>query len=77
MAAHKTRLTYNDVVATLPTLAPDEQISLLEVLSSVLKKAIQPSVKQHSLCELEGLGAEIWAKLNTEEYIRKERDSWN
>jgi len=38
MAAHKTRLTYNDVVATLPTLAPDEQISLLEVLSSVLKK---------------------------------------
>jgi len=77
MAAHKTRLTYNDVVATLPTLAPDEQISLLEVLSSVLKKAILPGVQKHSLCELEGLGAEMWSKLNTEDYIRKERDSWN
>ena len=42
MAAHKTRLTYADVVATLPTLAPDEQLNLLEVLSSVLRKAMQP-----------------------------------
>lgn len=77
MAARKARLTYHDVVAALPTLDPSEQISLLEVLSSVLKKAIQPSAKQHSLCDLEGLGAEIWSKLNSEDYIRKERDSWN
>lgn len=77
MAAHKTRLTYNDVVATLPTLAPDEQLNLLEVLSSVLKRALQPRVERHTLLELEGLGAGVWTKVNVEDYIRKERDSWN
>jgi hypothetical protein len=77
MAAHKTRLTYDDVVATLPTLAPAEQLNLLEVLSSVLKKAMQPEVKRHTLLELEGLGAEMWSKVNVEDYVRQERDSWN
>lgn len=77
MAAHKTRLTYNDVVATLPTLAPDEQLNLLEVLTSVLKKAMQPRVKRHTLLELEGLGAEVWSKVDVGDYIRQERDSWN
>lgn len=77
MAAHKTRLTYNDVVATLPTLALDEQLNLLEVLSSVLKKAMQPRVKRHNLLELEGLGADVWSKVNVDNYVRQERDSWN
>jgi hypothetical protein len=77
MAAHKTRLTYDDVVATLPTLAPEEQLNLLEVLSSVLRKAMQPEVKRHTLLELEGLGAELWSKVNVEDYVRQERDSWN
>ncbi|HBA72479.1 MAG: hypothetical protein A2X82_19960 [Geobacteraceae bacterium GWC2_55_20] len=77
MAAHKTRLTYNDVVATLPSLAPDEQLNLLEALSSVLKKAMLPGVKRHNLLELEGLGADVWSKVNIENYVRQERDSWN
>ena len=77
MAAHKARMTYNDVVATLPTLAPDEQLSLLEVLATVLKKAMQPRVKRHTLLELEGLGADVWAKVSAVDYIRQERDSWN
>lgn len=77
MGTHKSRLTYDDVVATLPTLAPDEQISLLEVLSSVLRKAVQPRARMHNLCELEGLGAELWSKVNACEYVRQERDSWD
>lgn len=77
MAAQKVRLTYDDIVATLPTLAPEEQLNLLEVLSSVLRKAMQPEVKRHTLLELEGLGAEMWSKVNVEDYIRQERDSWN
>ena len=77
MAVHKTRLTYNDMVATLPTLAPDEQLNLLEALSSILKKAMLPQAKRHTLLELEGLGADIWSKVDVEGYIRQERDSWN
>jgi hypothetical protein len=77
MTAYKSRLTYDDVIATLPTLAPDEQLNVLEVLSSLLKKAMQPKTKQHSLLELEGLGVAVWAKVNVGEYIRQERDSWS
>lgn len=77
MATHKSRMTYDDVVATLPTLAPDEQINLLEILSSVLRKAVLPRARQHHLGELEGLGSELWSKVNVCEYVRQERDSWN
>jgi len=78
VAAHKTRLTYDDVVATLPHLAPEEQLNLLEALSSALKKRIAPGkVKKHSLLELEGLGEGIWSKVDVDEYIKQERDSWH
>jgi hypothetical protein len=71
-------LTYNDVVATLPHLDPEEQLNLLEVLSSVLKKGITPKKpRRHSLLELEGLGEGTWSKVDVEEYVRRERDSWH
>lgn len=78
MAAHKSRMTYDDVVATLPHLDPEEQVNLLHILSAALKKAIAPhKARRHSLTELEGLGAEIWTKVKVEDYIRRERDSWD
>jgi len=78
VAAHKTHLTYDDVVATLPHLEPEEQLNLLEVLSSVLKQRIAPSkAGKHSLLELEGLGKGIWSKVDVDEYISRERDSWH
>jgi len=40
MPTQKLRLTYDDIAATLPTLETEEQINLLEVLSSVLKKSV-------------------------------------
>ena len=78
MAANKTHLTYDDVVATLPHLDPEEQLNLLEVLSSVLKKRIASrKARKHSLLELEGLGEATWSKVDVDEYIRQERDSWH
>lgn len=78
MATHKTHLTYDDVVATLPHLDQEELLDLLEVLSSVLKKRIAPrKAGKHSLLELEGLGQSIWSKMDVDEYIRQERDSWH
>ena len=77
MATHKTHLTYDDVVATLPHLDQEELLNLLEVLSSMLKKRIAPRMAgKHSLLELEGLGEGIWSKLDVDEYVRQERDSW-
>lgn len=77
MPRRKSRMTYDDVVAALPTLEKEEQINLLEALYSVLKKSVMQKKREHCLLELEGLGAEIWARLDVEKYISRERDSWS
>jgi hypothetical protein len=33
--------------------------------------------RQHSILELRGLGKEIWEGIDPDEYVRKERDSWD
>jgi len=77
VANNKTHLTYDEVVATLPHLDPEEQLNLLEVLSSELRKRIAPrKAGKHSLLELEGLGEGIWSKLDVDEYVRQEHNSW-
>jgi hypothetical protein len=77
VATQKSRLTYQDVVAKLPDLAPEEQLNLLEALSSVLKKSVMREERKHSLLELEGLGVEAWSKVDVEKYIGSGRDSWS
>lgn len=77
MATQKVRVTYDDVIATLPTLKTEEQINLLGALSLVLKKSVMQKEREHRLLELEGLGAEVWSGVDVEKYIRRERDSWN
>jgi hypothetical protein len=77
VAAHKTHLTYDNVVATLPHLDLEELLNLLEVLSSVLgKRNIHRNAGKHSLLELEGLGGGIWSKVDVDEYVRQERNTW-
>ena len=77
MTTHKQNLTYDDIVATLSTLNPQEQVDLLEILSSVLRKTVTQREKEHSLLELEGLGADVWKEVDIDGYVRCERDSWN
>lgn len=77
MTKQKKGLTYDEIVETISTLEPQEQVDLLEVLSSVLKKSLMQKENEHSLLELEGLGADVWKKVDVEGYISRERDSWN
>ena len=71
-------LLLKKVLATLPYLKPEQQRNLLEVLSLVLKKTLpERRPKTHSLLELEGLGAESWKKVDIEEYVRQERNTWD
>ena len=78
VATHKPHLSYDNVVATLPHLDSEELLNLLEVLSSVFKKRIAPrKAGKHSLLELEGLGEGIWSKVDVDDYVRRERDSWH
>jgi len=76
MPTSKETLTYDDYVKGIQALKPEEQLSLIEILSSKLKKTILEKKVKHSILELEGLGAEIWKGINAQEYVRKEREAW-
>lgn len=53
----------------------EQQQRLVEELSQHAARKNGP--EQHSILELEGLGAEIWEGIDPDEYVAKERDSWD
>ena len=77
MAKKKPPLTYNDCVRGIMYLRPEGQLSLMKIISAELKKSFEKRVARHSILELEGLGAEIWKGIDAQEYVRKERESWD
>lgn len=76
MARKRISLKYDDYVRGIHDLRPEEQLSLVEIISARLKKTVGKKGKKHSILELEGLGAEIWKGIDAQEYVRKERESW-
>ena len=55
-------------------LSKAEQQKLAEVLAQT---AAQNGGQQRSITELKGLGKEIWKDVDADEYVAKERDSWD
>lgn len=53
-----------------------EQLQLLEDLAGILRR--QGVGRQtRSILELQGLGKEVWRDIDAEQYVDRERDSWN
>jgi len=77
MQTKKERLSYDDYAKGIQTLTPEDQLKLLEMISSNLRKTLKSPKAKHSIMELEGLGSEIWEGIDAQEYIRKERESWD
>lgn len=69
-------LTYEDYVRGIDKLEPEQQLRLVELLTAKLKKQLGRKSGKRKITELDGLGAEVWKKVEIEEYIQKERDSW-
>jgi hypothetical protein len=46
-------------------------------MSASLKKKLKQKKAKHSVMELEGLGAHIWKQIDAQQYVRKERKSWD
>lgn len=67
---------YYDVMNRVHRLTSNDQLRLLEDLAALIhQKAVIP--KKRSILELQGLGKEIWKNIDVQEYINKERSSWN
>jgi len=77
MTAKKLTLRVEDYIKGIERLNPDEQLSLIEMISARLKKTLKRKEYKHSVMELEGLGAPIWKDIDVQKYINEERKSWD
>ena len=77
MATKKSNLRFDDYVKGIGRLNPDEQLTLIEMISARLKTNLKRKKPKHSIMELEGLGAHIWKGIDAQQYVTKERKSWD
>jgi hypothetical protein len=77
METRKIPISYSDYVKGIPFLDIDEQLTLLEVISARVKKSIRKRRNKNTIMELEGLGADIWKGIDAQEFVHKERSSWD
>ena len=49
---------------------------LVEITKTESEFIIKRSVERRQLSELNGLGKELWQKVDVEKYLNEERDSW-
>ena len=70
-------ISYNDYVNEIDSLDIDEQLSLLEIISSKIKMNMKKTRKKQSILNLEGLGSDMWKGIDAQDYIPKERSSWD
>jgi hypothetical protein len=69
---------YQEVLQQAQSLTPEEQLRLIEDLSSLIHQQVVMTAKpKRSILELRGLGKEIWHGVDAQEYVNQERDSWN
>ena len=77
MATKKLALDFEDYVRGIERLKPDEQLSLIKIISARLKKTLKRKRIKHRVMELEGLGAQIWKDIDAQRYVCEERKSWD
>lgn len=67
---------YENALHLAELLSREEQLRLIQELTiRVGKEKVAP--KETSLLELCGLGREIWQQIEAQEYVDRERSTWN
>jgi hypothetical protein len=68
--------SYDQARKCVQALGPAEQLRLIAELVGRLSGDLgrQP---RRSLLELQGLGKNVWQGVDVDEYLRRERSSWN
>lgn len=63
----------DQILSQIKKLDLETRVNLMERISKLLKKDIQKVKSSNRLIELNGLGSEIWADTNIEDYVQQER----
>jgi hypothetical protein len=69
-------VAYEEILCRVQQLPLSEQIQLIEKLATLIHHQA-PSRPRRSILELQGLGKAIWSDVDAQQYVDKERDSWN
>ena len=65
------------IINDIGVLEPYEKLEILERLVHLIKKSdFSETKREYSLLNLRGLGKEIWADIDTDQFIENERNSW-
>lgn len=67
---------FNDLLESVTLLSQQEKVDLLAEIANQLRADNRKNQKR-SIAELRGLGKEIWNGIDAQEYVNRERDSWN
>ena len=68
--------SYDNILRDAESLSRVEQLRLISELADHLRVHTAPE-KRNSILELQGLGKEIWQGLDAQEYVDRERTSWD
>ena len=70
-------MTWHEVLTLSEQLSLPEQIQLITELSLRVRGKMSAADDQPvDLLDLAGVGREVWAAMDTDDYINRERDSW-
>ncbi len=71
------RDVYNEIWKLVQELTPDEQLELIGEIAELVRLHQIASRPQHSILEFRGLGKEVWEKIDVDQYLEEERNSWD
>ncbi len=69
-------ISYEKILHDAASLSRVDQLRLISELAEYLRTH-PVDEPRNSIMELQGLGKEIWHGINAQEYINRERESWD
>ena len=69
-------IKYTKLLEQVENLNQSEQLLLLEQIAVLIRRKTTVKTRR-SILELQGMGKEIWKDIDAQDYIDKERKSWN
>ncbi len=71
-------MSVQEIIEKVRKLSIEEQKELFKLLVDIVAESqAEAPQKQRSLRELRGLGKEIWAGIDAQEYVDQQRDEWD
>ena len=67
-------LSLTQIADEIRSLSVEERKQLITLIVDSLT---EPTEEEHSILELEGLGAEIWQGIDAQEYVNRLRSEWD